>query len=130
MNTYQFTQTFTIEAVELGCGHIIFMTTEHVRDRRRDHETFYCTHCGSRRHWPGESDLEKLRRERDAALQREETHKAMRRNLETALAKEQKSKARLKKRAAAGVCPCCTRSFQNLRRHMETKHPAHAGAES
>jgi hypothetical protein len=21
------------------------------------------------------------------------------------------------------VCPCCNRSFQNLRRHMATKHP-------
>lgn len=30
---------------------------------------------------------------------------------------------RLKNRAAAGVCPCCTRSFENLRRHMTTKHP-------
>lgn len=30
---------------------------------------------------------------------------------------------RLKKRSAAGVCPCCRRSFQNLRRHMEGQHP-------
>jgi dsDNA-binding SOS-regulon protein len=22
-----------------------------------------------------------------------------------------------------GVCPCCNRTFQNLLRHMETKHP-------
>jgi hypothetical protein len=26
-------------------------------------------------------------------------------------------------RVAAGVCPCCNRSFQDLARHMETKHP-------
>lgn len=30
---------------------------------------------------------------------------------------------KLRKRAANGVCPCCTRSFVNLRRHMKTKHP-------
>lgn len=30
---------------------------------------------------------------------------------------------RLKKRAAAGVCPCCTRSFQDLARHMAGQHP-------
>jgi hypothetical protein len=30
---------------------------------------------------------------------------------------------RLKNRAAAGVCPCCNRSFENLRRHMNIKHP-------
>ena len=31
-----------------------------------------------------------------------------------------------KKRAAAGVCPCCNRTFQNLARHMSTKHPDYA----
>jgi hypothetical protein len=30
---------------------------------------------------------------------------------------------RLKNRAAAGVCPCCTRHFENLERHMTAKHP-------
>lgn len=30
---------------------------------------------------------------------------------------------KLRKRAMAGVCPCCSRSFQNLKRHMENKHP-------
>jgi hypothetical protein len=31
--------------------------------------------------------------------------------------------SRLKKRAANGVCPCCSRTFQNLHRHMKSKHP-------
>lgn len=30
---------------------------------------------------------------------------------------------RLKNRAAAGVCPCCTRTFQNLANHMKHQHP-------
>ena len=30
---------------------------------------------------------------------------------------------RSRKRHAAGVCPCCKRSFQNVKRHMKTKHP-------
>ena len=30
---------------------------------------------------------------------------------------------RLKNRAANGVCPCCTRHFQNLQAHMAKKHP-------
>lgn len=30
---------------------------------------------------------------------------------------------RSKKRAAAGVCPCCNRTFQNVARHVSTKHP-------
>lgn len=31
---------------------------------------------------------------------------------------------RQKKRAAAGVCPCCKRTFQQLARHMKAKHPS------
>lgn len=31
--------------------------------------------------------------------------------------------ARLKNRAAHGVCPCCTRTFTNLSQHMQSKHP-------
>lgn len=27
------------------------------------------------------------------------------------------------KRVKNGVCPCCNRTFQNLMRHMATKHP-------
>lgn len=30
---------------------------------------------------------------------------------------------KLKNRAARGVCPCCSRHFTNLERHMTTKHP-------
>lgn len=32
---------------------------------------------------------------------------------------------RLKKRVANGVCPCCTRHFTNLERHIKTKHPSY-----
>jgi hypothetical protein len=31
-------------------------------------------------------------------------------------------KTRMKNRIAAGVCPCCDRTFQNLARHMASKH--------
>lgn len=31
---------------------------------------------------------------------------------------------KFKKRVGNGVCPCCNRTFVDLGRHMETKHPA------
>lgn len=40
--------------------------------------------------------------------------------------KGQATKAR--KRAAAAACPCCNRTFVQLRRHLETKHPEYTGA--
>lgn len=30
---------------------------------------------------------------------------------------------RVRNRIKHGVCPCCTRTFQDLSRHMKTKHP-------
>ena len=36
---------------------------------------------------------------------------------------EKAAKTRIKNRIAAGVCPCCNRTFQNLARHMANKHP-------
>lgn len=33
---------------------------------------------------------------------------------------------RVRKRIAAGVCPCCNRTFQNVARHMAGQHPDYA----
>ena len=47
-------------------------------------------------------------------------------NLMTMHAQEKKLREaaeRKVERASKGVCTCCKRSFTNLRRHMETKHP-------
>jgi hypothetical protein len=30
----------------------------------------------------------------------------------------------MRKRIQSGVCPCCNRTFENLGRHMKSKHPA------
>jgi hypothetical protein len=68
-----------------------------------------------------ELEAEKKRTERA----REETARANER-VETA----RRSNAALrgevtkfKNRVGNGVCPCCRRTFQNLMRHMQTKHP-------
>lgn len=37
---------------------------------------------------------------------------------------------RIKKRVSCGVCPCCNRSFENLRRHMASQHPGFQTEES
>jgi len=70
-----------------------------------------------------ESVAEKLRRERDRLAQR-----VAEKDDEIALQRKQliASKGqvtRLQKRAKAGTCPCCNRTFSNMARHMQTKHP-------
>lgn len=68
-------------------------------------------------------EREKLRRERDRLKQT-----VAQKDDEIAMQASRALKAeseiiRLHKRAKAGVCPCCNRTFVNMARHMKTKHP-------
>lgn len=97
---------------------------------RRSGTGFHCP-WGHSNYFPaGETEAEKLRRERDRLKQNEarlEDQLRLARNREI-LADRRAAAARgqvtkLKNRAAAGVCPCCNRQFVKLQAHMATKHP-------
>ena len=42
---------------------------------------------------------------------------------------EKAAKTRIKNRIANGVCPCCKRSFKDLHRHMQNKHPDYVASD-
>lgn len=78
-----------------------------------------------------QSEEDNLRAERDRLKQeqawyedrlREERGRSKLAERRTAAAKGQITK--LKRRASAGVCPCCNRTFQDLARHMAGQHPS------
>ena len=70
-----------------------------------------------------ESEADKMRRERDIAIQqRARSEQEAAREVQLRLKAERETK-RLKKRAAAGTCPCCQRTVTQMARHMKTKHP-------
>lgn len=118
------------------CGEEFCLTKATYEGLKRSSQTFHCP-WGHKRHFPqGPSETNALRLERDrlkqeaarleeqAALQR---HWRLRADEARAAAERRASAARgqvtrLKKRAAAGVCPCCNRQFVDLHRHMKTKH--------
>jgi hypothetical protein len=58
----------------------------------------------------------RLAAERDQAQQEVTVHKRR-------ATRFKNDRDRIKRRVAAGVCPCCNRSFQDVRRHMERQHP-------
>ena len=112
------------------CGIEFGLPQIYLRNRRVDGKGFRCPN-GDHISF-GESDADKLRRERDLLQQRlAEKDDAIARQREQRLAAERQVVAakgqitRLKKRANAGVCPCCNRTFSNMARHMQTKHPDH-----
>ena len=83
--------------------------------------SFWCPN-GHQQHY-SRSEVQRLK-ERLAAAEARETHERDQRIAAERSASAYKGRVtRLKNRAAAGVCPCCNRSFENLRRHMASQHP-------
>lgn len=100
------------------CGVIFGLTSDMQRRRAEDHRDFFCPN-GHSQHYLGETEAQK-----NARLLREE--QARHQRTITRLNEEQKAKEKAErklKRVQKGVCPCCSRTFQNLARHMATKHP-------
>jgi hypothetical protein len=106
-----------------------FAMSEQVYDtmsRMKEGGTFYCPLGHPQHYVTGESDLDKVRRERDQLKQNEAyLHDQIREAREDAkkqVAVERGKLTKFKNRVNAGVCPCCNRTFANLARHMKTKH--------
>jgi len=112
-----------VEMTDMLCGKcgVAFSMPESVyKDRHQNGDTFYCPNGHPRVF--REPDVERLKKQLDAAT-RTNTELAERVREAQALAtKAAGERDRLLKRSRAGVCPCCNRSFTNLRRHMATKH--------
>jgi hypothetical protein len=92
--------------------------------------TFYCGYGHAQVFAKGETDLDKMRRERDRLTQRlAEKDDAIKRQHDLREATERQLSAargritKIKNRVSKGVCPCCNRQFSNLHRHMTTEHP-------
>lgn len=96
------------------CGVSFGMTNQLYEGRKRDREAFFCPNGHAQAFV--DSLEEKMRKARDRAIQEQA-------RLAEENAIKEKEILRLKKRSANGVCPCCTRTFTNMARHMKTKHP-------
>ncbi len=121
------TITRSIELEEHTCGTcgIEFAVPKYwIENRRRTAGSITCPN-GCRRSWnKSEADLV---REQLAEVQRQLTAakcNAMEMDRLRAIAVKNEAESKRKvMRAESGVCTCCNRSFQNLARHMKTKHP-------
>jgi len=106
---------------EIQCGScgILHAIPTSMYDAARREGGFWTCPNGHSRGWKNGADQEelaKLRRERDRLAQQ-----AAQKDDE--LAAQTKQIKKLKKRASAGTCPCCSRSFSNMSTHMRKQHP-------
>ena len=127
VNLAQSLETLTCWARE-GCGIQFAVPQEFLATLREHQGVLFCP-----KGHPlgfGESDLAKARREleterkrREWAQQEAENERKRRRTAEKGAAIARGKLKAQSQRVKNGVCPCCNRTFQNLMRHMETKHP-------
>jgi len=110
------------------CSVVFAIPSEMVENRRRDGATFYCPNGHGQVYRV--TTEQKLRDKLEFAEKRigwaENEKKRLAQELQSQKFKtmaERSAKARLKKRIANGVCPCCHRSFSNLRNHLAHMHP-------
>jgi hypothetical protein len=110
------------------CGIDYYMPEVFENECRRDiKQTWYCPNGHPRVYRENEADT--LRRERDRLVQKlaqkDDEIAAQRQAKITAQRSAVANKeqvTRLKNRAKAGLCSCCNRHFENLERHMASKH--------
>lgn len=110
------------------CGVPIVVPSFQVARFTQKGETFYCMNGHGQVFC--ESDLKKLERQLEAEKQQTERERGLRLEAEKREKAAKRSAATykgkvtaIKNRVGNGVCPCCNRTFQNLMRHMDTKHP-------
>ena len=119
----QFIKTITLETeICCNCGIPFGIPSDFRSQLLNDPEHwFYCPN-GHKQHY-SESREARLRREAEKQLQQKDNQlsqeQARREKAELDLLKA----TRKLKRVSKGVCPCCNRTFEDLQRHMKSKHP-------
>lgn len=115
-----------------NCGMIFGVTRDFEDRRRRDHQSFFCPK-GHSNYYAERTEEDKLR---DRLTREQAAHDQTRANRDTwqraSVRQEHKARAykgiakHYRRRIHAGVCPHCNRSFENVARHMKTKHAKRA----
>jgi hypothetical protein len=111
-----------------GCGIHFAVPLEFDKRNFERGNCFYCPN-GHKLYY-GEGEADRLRKElaqekkfKEWAQQDAKIARKNRERAERQLSATKGVVTKIKKRVGNGVCPCCKRSFTNLRRHMHTKHP-------
>ena len=107
------------------CGIGFGVPSEFERQRRSDRQSFFCP-SGHSQWFPGKTDEQRVRELQAQVASKNDllasTQRELNKRHRLQRAAEGKTRA-IKRRVANGVCPCCTRTFQNLAAHMANKHP-------
>lgn len=122
MGDYQVFDGETYSRLTCGeCGIVFYPPSGWLTERKNNGGSFTCPN-GHPRVFK-ESELDRVRRERDKLRQREAMLLDEKATEQRRADLAEKRERRLKKRASAGVCPCCHKTVKQMAAHMQTKHP-------
>jgi hypothetical protein len=136
MTTFSTTETF--EVIHCwNCGIAYGMTRALYERRQSDKKSFFCPN-GHSAVFLGESDkdrAQKLAGQLDQERTRLDQERQRSADYANQLAISQRTRKavstrlrKVKARVGHGVCPCCNRTFDQLAKHMASKHPSFANA--
>ncbi len=106
-----------------NCGMAFAMTTEFQRRAINDKNIWFYCPAGHAQHYTGETEESRLKRELERKAQMLDAADARAAKAENERQQIAKAHRKMRVRVMNGVCPCCTRTFQNLMAHMKTEHP-------
>lgn len=134
--------TFAVEAslktIECGCCGGVYAISKRFYEKCRENgESWKCPYPDCNVGWgfAGNGEKDRLKKELERTRQRLTNEQRRAESWMNRAEHEERRAAaykghftRVKKRVGKGVCPCCNRTFKNLQRHMETKHPDYSEA--
>lgn len=131
---YKYNASVVLTVVNCGCCGGTYAINERRRELCAEQgDGWTCPYCKCSWGYFNNSENERLKKELERERKRKEwAEQEALRQREQRIAAEHKARAekaaktRIKNRVGHGVCPCCTRTFNNLARHMATKHPGYA----
>lgn len=125
--------SIAVEFTAIHCGECggSYAINERYREQQyKKGGTWTCPYCKTGWGYAGNSENAVLKKQLDEERERKLRALEEANQLRASMAAAGKVHAQtagklkaLKKRAKHGVCPCCTRTFTNVARHMQTKHP-------
>lgn len=118
----QFVVAFESTGPCANCGIEVVLPRHLCAERRRDHKSFYCPN-GHSLSFQSETEEERLKKRLAAKEQAAERYLQEIDRLSRSRDAYKGKMTEIKNRISNGVCPCCKRSFTNVRRHMASKHP-------
>lgn len=105
------------------CAVVFAMPRRLMQQCRNNGQEFFCPNGHGQIF--AKSTVQRLQEQLEQEQRRTQAQRNQREMAERQLVAAKGLMTKLKKRIANGVCPCCRRSFTNLRRHITKQHPAY-----